>query len=222
MCGRYTLAKPATTIKKHFDPVTIKCEHSERYNIAPGQNTPVVMLRDNQRELRAMRWGFVPPWSKNIKTAKILINARSEIVHQKPTFKNSFQTHRCLIPADGFIEWKVEGRKKVPHYIFLKPRSIFAFAGIWTKWDKTPSSVYSYSILTTQANTTLAPIHERMPVILEPENYKLWLASDTDGRTLRDLLSPFSSKKIGAYKISNEINSHKNDRNDLLNSLSFN
>ena len=169
-----------------------------------------------------MRWGLVPSWAKNIKTAKTLINARSETVHQKPTFKNSFQTHRCLVPADGFIEWKVEGRKKVPHYIFLKPRSIFAFAGIWAKWDKTPSSVYSYSILTTQANTTLAPIHERMPVILEPENYKLWLASDTDGRTLCDLLSPFSSKKIGAYKISNEINSHKNDRNDLLNSLSFN
>jgi putative SOS response-associated peptidase YedK len=183
MCGRYTLAKPIKSIKKHFDPVTVKCEHSERYNIAPGQNTPVITLQNNQRELRAMRWGFIPPWSKNIKSTKILINARSEIVHKKPTFRNSFQAHRCLVPADGFIEWKVEGRKKVPHYIFLKPRSIFAFAGIWAKRDKMPSPPYSYSILTTQANTTLASIHERMPVILEPANYKLWLGSDTDSRS---------------------------------------
>jgi len=221
MCGRYTLAKPAKTIKKYFEPVTIKCEHSERYNIAPRQNTPVIIVQNNQRELRVMRWGLIPPWSKTIKTAKILINARSETVHQKPIFKNSFQAHRCLVPADGFVEWKAEGKEKAPYYIFLKSRNVFAFAGIWTKWNKTSPSVYSFSILTTQANTTLASIHERMPVILEPANYKLWLASDTDGRILREMLSPFNEKKIDTYKISKEINSYKNDRNDLLNPLNF-
>lgn len=220
MCGRYTLSKPTKFIKKHFDPVTINCEHSERYNIAPGQNAPIIMLQNNQRKLRAMRWGLVPPWSKNIKTTKTLINARSETVHQKPTFRNSFQTHRCLVPADGFIEWKVEGKEKIPHYIFLKSRNIFAFAGIWAKGRKISSSIYSYSILTTQANITLAPIHERMPVILEPKYYKLWLASDTDGRTLRELLRPFSTSKMSAHKISKEINSYENDHDSLLNPFS--
>ena len=124
MCGRYTLAKPIKTIKKHFDPVAIKCEHSERHNIAPGQNTPVIMLQNNQRELRIMRWGLVPPWAKNIKTAKIIINARSETIHQTPTFRNFFQAQRCLVPADGFFEWKIEGKEKVPYYIFLKPKNI--------------------------------------------------------------------------------------------------
>ena len=187
MCGRYTLAKPVKTLKKHFDPIILKCEHRERYNIAPGQSTPIVTLENDQRELRLMRWGLVPSWAKNTKRTKALINARSETVHQKLSFRDSFQAYRCLVPADGFIEWKVEGKEKTPYYIFLKARNIFAFAGIWEKCDEEPSPVYSYSILTTQANTTIASIHERMPVILEPSNYKLWLASETDGRTLRDL-----------------------------------
>ena len=100
MCGRYTLAKPVKIIQKHFDPVIIKCDHSERYNIAPGQSNPVVNLQNDQRKLRLMRWGLVPSWAKNIKTTKALINARSETVHQKLSFRDSFQTHRCLVPAD--------------------------------------------------------------------------------------------------------------------------
>ena len=114
MCGRYTLTKPLKTIKKHFDPVTIKCKHRKRYNIAPGQNTPIITLQDDQRELKLMHWGLVPSWAKTIKTSKATINARSETVHQKPSFRDSFQARRCLVPADGFIEWKVEGKKKLP------------------------------------------------------------------------------------------------------------
>ena len=222
MCGRYTLAKPVKTIKKHFGPLVVKCEHSERYNIAPGQNNPVITLQNNQRELRFMHWGFIPSWTKNIKTTKTLINARSETVHQKPSFRDSFQARRCLVPADGFIEWKIEGKEKAPHYISLKTKNVFAFAGIWTNWDKDGSPVCSYSILTTQANTSLTQIYERMPVIIEPSNYILWLASETDDRTLRDLFKPFSVDKITAYQISKDINSYKNDHEDLLNPLNLN
>jgi len=216
MCGRYTLAKPLTTIKKHFGPIIVKCEYGERYNIAPGQSIPAITLKNNQRELRLMRWGLIPSWTRNIKTVKALINARSETVHQKPSFRDSFKTHRCLIPADGFIEWKVAKKEKSPYYVFLKTKRIFAFAGIWAKWGKETSPVYSYSILTTRANITLAPIHERMPVILEQENYNLWLAPETDGRILHGLLSPFNPSKMGAHQISKKINSYKNDHDGLL------
>ena len=220
MCGRYTLAKPLTTIKKHFGPIIVKCEYGERYNIAPGQSIPAITLKNNQRELRLMRWGLIPSWTRNIKTVKALINARSETVHQKPSFRDSFKTHRCLIPADGFIEWKVEEKGKFPNYIFLKSKDIFAFAGIWTKWDKGALPIYSFSIITTQANTKIAAIHERMPVIMEPSNYKLWLTHDTDSRTLIDLLSPFNSEKMESYQISQEINSYKNDHDNLLSPIS--
>ena len=222
MCGRYTLAKPAKTIKEYFAPVTIKCAHTERYNIAPGQDSPVITLENNQRELRLMRWGFIPSWLKDFNPAKTLINARSETIHQKPAFRNSFKTHRCLVPANGFIEWEIAEKEKEPHYIFLKPKNIFAFAGIWTKWNKGHKSIYSYSILTTQANTRLALIHDRMPVILEPKNYKLWLDPLADNKLLCNMLHPFSAKKTEAYKISKEINLYKNDHNDLLQPLKFN
>ena len=219
MCGRYTLAKPIKVIKKHFDPVIIKCEHTERYNIAPGQSTPIIISQNDHLELKLMRWGLVPSWVKNIKTAKALTNARSETVHQKPSFKDSFKAHRCLVPADGFIEWKVQGKEKVPYYISLKSKNIFAFAGIWSMCDKKPSPAYTYSIITTQANSRLASIHTRMPVILAPPNYKLWLASETNQRTLRNLLRPFSTDNMIIHKISNAINSYKNDHEGLLNPL---
>lgn len=219
MCGRYTLTKPVKTIQKQFDPIIIKCEHSERYNIAPSQNAPVVILQEGQRELISSRWGLVPPWVKDIKTAKALINARSETVHQKPSFRDSFRTHRCLIPTDGFIEWKVERKEKVPHFISLKSRKLFAFAGIWAEWGKGPASAHTYSILTTQANSALTPVHERMPVIIEPSSYKIWLAPETATKTLHEMLTSYNSIEMNAHQISKDINSYKNDRDDLLNPI---
>ena len=219
MCGRYTLTKPLKAIKKHFEPIILSCDHSERYNISPGQNIPVVTTTNSQRELKLMRWGLIPPWIKNIKTTKPLINARSETVHQKPSFRDPFHASRCLIPADGFLEWKTEGGKKFPYFIFLNQKDIFSFAGIWTKWCNQNSLIHTFSILTTQANKVLAPIHERMPVIIKPSDYKSWLAPETDSSTLRSLLLPFSAKEMQAYQVSTEINSYKNDRGALLNRI---
>ena len=219
MCGRYTLTKPLKGIKKHFEPIVLSCDHNERYNISPGQKIPVVTTTNSQRELKLMRWGLIPPWIKDIKTTKPLINARSETVHQKPSFRGPFHTSRCLIPADGFLEWKTERGKKFPYFIFLNQKDIFSFAGIWTKWYKETSPIHTFSILTTQANTVLAPIHERMPVIIKSSDYKLWLAPDTDSSTLRSLLLPFSAKEMHAHQVSTEINSYKNDRDGLLNRI---
>ncbi len=219
MCGRYTLTKPLKAIKKHFEPIILNCDHNERHNISPGQNNPVVTMTNSQRELKIMRWGLIPPWIKDIKTTKPLINARSETVHQKPSFRDPFHASRCLIPADGFLEWKTEGGKKFPYFIFLNQKDIFSFAGIWTKWCSQNSLINTFSILTTQANTILAPIHERMPVIIKPSDYKSWLAPDIDSSTLRSLLLPFSDKEMQAYQVSTEINSYKNDRGSLLNPI---
>ena len=219
MCGRYTLTKPLKAIKKHFEPIVLSCDHDERYNISPGQKIPVVTTTNSQRELKLMRWGLIPPWIKDIKTTKPLINARSETVHQKPSFRDPFHASRCLIPADGFLEWKTERGKKFPYFIFLNQKDIFSFAGIWTKWYKETSPIHTFSILTTQANTVLAPIHERMPVIIKPSDYKSWLAPGTDSSTLRSLLLPFGAKKMYAHPVSTEINSYKNDRDGLLNRI---
>jgi putative SOS response-associated peptidase YedK len=219
MCGRYTLTKPLKAIKKHFEPIILSCDHDERYNISPGQNIPIVTATNSQRELKLMRWGLIPSWVKNIKTTKPLINARSETVHQKPSFRHPFHASRCLIPADGFLEWKTEGGKKFPYFIFLNQKDIFSFAGIWTKWCKETSPIHTFSILTTQANTILAPIHERMPVIIKPSDYKSWLEPGTDSSTLRSLLLPFGAKKMYAHPVSTEINSYKNNRDGLLNRI---
>jgi len=219
MCGRYTLTKPLKAIKKHFEPIILSCDHNQRYNISPGQNNPVVTMTNSQRELKLMRWGLIPSWIKDIKTTKPLINARSETVHQKPSFRDSFHASRCLIPVDGFLEWKTEGVKKFPYFIFLNQKDIFSFAGIWTKGYKETSPIHTFSILTTQANTVLAPIHERMPVIIKPSDYKKWLAPETDSSILRSLLLPFSGKRMHAHQVSTEINSYKNDRDGLLNPI---
>ena len=115
MCGCYTLTKPLKAIKKHFEPIILSCHHHEPHNTSPGQNIPVVTTTNSQRELKLMRWGLIPPWIKDIKTTKPLINARSETVHKKPSFRDAFHASRCLIPADGFLEWKIEGGKKNSH-----------------------------------------------------------------------------------------------------------
>ena len=176
MCGRYTLAKPLKGIQSHFGPLHINLEYRPSYNIAPSQLSPVVINNSEQRELTAMKWGLVPSWAKDEKMK--LINARSETAHEKPSFKNSLRNKRCLIPADGFLEWR--GTEKQPCYIYLKDQALFAFAGLWSTWNSPEGvSLNTYSILTTAANEKLTPIHARMPVILPSEQYETWLAPDS-------------------------------------------
>lgn len=216
MCGRYTLAKPLKLIESHFGPLHINLDYRPSYNIAPSQLSPVVVNRSGQRELTAMKWGLVPPWAKDEKMK--LINARSETAHEKPSFKNSLRSQRCLIPADGFIEWR--GTEKQPCYIYLKDQALFAFAGLWSTWNNPEGvSLNTYSILTTGANEKLAPIHARMPVILPPDQYECWLAPDSSLDAVRRLLTPFPSEEFGHHPVSKEVNSPKNNRVEILQNL---
>ena len=216
MCGRYTLAKPLKGIESHFGPLNINLEYRPSYNIAPSQLSPVVISNSGQRELTVMKWGLVPSWAKDEKMK--LINARSETVHEKPSFKNSLRNKRCLIPADGFIEW--HGTEKQPCYIYLKDQALFGFAGLWSTWNSLEGvSLNTYSILTTAANEKLNPIHVRMPIILSSEQYETWLAPDSGLDVLQALLTAYPSEEFDFHLVSKEINSPKNNLPEVLQSL---
>jgi putative SOS response-associated peptidase YedK len=175
--------------------------------------SPVVINKSGQRELAGMKWGLVPTWAKDEKMK--LINARSETAHEKPSFKNSLKNQRCLIPADGFLEWA--GKEKQPHYIQLKEQALFAFAGLWSTWKNLEGiSLNTYSILTTTANEKLNPIHARMPVILPPRRYNTWLAPDSSLDVVRSLLTPLPSEELNFHPVSKEVNSPKNNHPEIL------
>jgi putative SOS response-associated peptidase YedK len=216
MCGRYTLTKSGKTLQAHFAFMDTEAPHQARYNIAPTQTAPVVISRNNKRECLPMRWGLVPSWAKDEKFGARMINARAETIWGKPSFKESFKTKRCLVPADGFIEWKNTGGGKQPHYITLRNNELFAFAGIWSQWKKGDGLLWTFSIITTDCNALVEPIHPRMPVLLAPENYDGWLDPASEPATLQSLLTPFSADQMQRIEISREINSAKNDRAECL------
>ncbi len=216
MCGRYTLTKAGKTIQSHFAFMNVKVPHKERYNIAPTQTVPVIRLQEGKRELSLMRWGLVPSWAKDEKFGSRMINARAETIQEKPSFKASFKTKRCLIPADGFIEWEQTEEGKQPHYITLQNQELFAFAGIWSEWKNNEGLLSTFSIITTDCNSLVEPIHPRMPVILSPENYNAWLDASQEANALQSLLTPFPSEQMGQIEVSREINSAKNDRAECL------
>ncbi|MDA0691597.1 MAG: SOS response-associated peptidase [Nitrospinae bacterium] len=216
MCGRYTLTKPAKSIQSHFGQIEFNFEHRERYNIAPTQECPVIAVQQGNRQLLAMRWGLVPPWARDETMAAKMINARAETVQEKPSFKQSFKTKRCLVPADGFIEWKKTASGKQPHYFTRKGKGLFAFAGIWSEWEKDGVLLWTFSLITTACNALVQPIHHRMPVILAPDDYETWLNAAFDAKTLQSLLTPFPANLMEMIAVSQEINSAKNDRMECL------
>tara|TARA_B100000686_G_scaffold354518_1_gene465210 strand:- start:2214 stop:2870 length:657 start_codon:yes stop_codon:yes gene_type:complete len=215
MCGRYTLAKPLKTIKKYFK-ASGELKFIERYNIAPKQNSLVIVNSENGRNLKEYRWGLVPHWSKGESIGKCLINTRSETVEEKRAFKASYKSSRSLIPTDGFIEWRKVGKNKQPYYIHLKNRELFGMAGICAEWKGTNEILQTYSILTTEANPLLKNYHDRMPVILAPDNYDLWLNKESQPEQLRLLFSSYPEDLMDIYPISKLINSHKNDNPECL------
>jgi len=216
MCGRYTLTKPKKAIESHFQATLLKGEFRERYNIAPTQVMPVVVSSPAQREIETMRWGLIPSWAKDLKTQSPLINARAETVHEKPSFRSSFKSRRCLVPADGFYEWTKKNGGKVPYRIYLASEGLFAFAGIWAEWGKGDEGIRSFSIITTEANSALQSIHHRMPVILNPDNYEHWLDASATQEDLVALLNPYPSELMAYHEVSLKVNSPKNDDPECL------
>jgi len=214
MCGRYRLARKKEILGEIFD-VGDDVDWSPRYNIAPGQNVPVVRQEETRpvRSLSLVRWGLIPFWARDAKTGYKMINARAETITARPAFREPLISRRCLIPADGFYEWAKKGRDKVPFCVTVADDSVFAFAGIWDRW-KNPEKqwVETCSIITTSANALLSEIHNRMPVILEPENYDVWLDpgfSRVEG--LLDWLKPYRADSMRRYRVSPRVNSVQND-----------
>lgn len=219
MCGRYTIKKPLKELKEKFQVTRdLFGDYQARFNVAPSQINQVILNSEGERELHGFRWGLIPLWAKDSQTN--FINAKAETVHQKPSFRDSFKSKRCLVPADGFIEWERRGKDKIPHYFFVPAEDLFAFAGIWAKWEGGERSVYSFSIITTNANKLVSQFHNRMPVILKPDDYDSWLSPNVDTQTLSDLLAPYSDKEMDQFEVSKKINSPKNDSADLLSPVS--
>jgi len=207
MCGRFSLSD-ILQLKPRFQ-IDLPPELSPRYNIAPSQDILTIIKEDNYLAAQ-FRWGLIPFWSKDKSSG--IINARAETVDKKPSFKNSFKKRRCLIPADGYYEWKKEGSRKRPYRFLLKAEEVFTFAGLWDAWTSPEGeTVYSCTIITTAANELVASIHNRMPVILSKEAEKLWLNDETDQKTLKDMLKPYPAELMDSYEISTMVNSPRND-----------
>ncbi len=190
-----------------------------RYNIAPSQDAPVVRAADDggARELAMLRWGLIPPWAKEAAIGNRMINARAETAAEKPSFRAAFKKRRCLVPADGFYEWKLEGTRKQPYRVFLDGGGTLAFAGLWERWRGGGETIESFAILTTDANPLLAPIHDRMPVILEPAAWPAWLEVEgTPPEALAALLAPAPDDALDAYPVSTRVNSPRNDDADCI------
>lgn len=215
MCGRFTLTIDPADLQDAFYWVDFSnIDFSPRYNIAPTQPVAVVP-NTGENKLDFFLWGLIPSWARDPKIGSRLINARSETLAEKPSFRAAYRRRRCLILADGFYEWqKVTGSKtKIPTYIRLKSGAPFAFAGLWEDWHSPDGSqILSCTIITTRPNEVLKPIHSRMPVILPPAAYELWLdpAEKTSGQ-LQHLLRPYPSEGIEAYPVSRLVNNPRND-----------
>jgi len=209
MCGRFTLFEADKVLSKEFGVSGVPLL-SPRYNIAPSQAVAAVRASPAGagRELALLRWGLIPSWSKDPAIGNRLINARAETVREKPSFRNAFRRHRCLIPASGFYEWLRQERGKQPYYVRMRDARIFAFAGLWDRWESPEKGVIeTCTILTTSANAVLAPIHDRMPVILPPGKYDRWLdPALKDPDSLAPLLVPFPPEEMLTFPVSPRVN----------------
>ncbi len=216
MCGRYTLAVSASRLSDRFavePPLDLK----PRYNIAPTQAVVAVRETNRRRELVALRWGLIPAWAKDASIGSRLINARSETILEKPSFRAAFQRRRCLIPASGFYEWQALPDGKQPFYFTPGDDTLMAFAGLWDQWRAPDGSlVESCTILTTTANAVVAPIHDRMPVIVPPDFDAVWLDPTSDIRKLHELCLAPPPVMLRCYPVSKAVNQVSNDSEALI------
>jgi putative SOS response-associated peptidase YedK len=198
MCGRFVLVTDLSVIAQDFDVPDVSVNFSPSRNVSPGQHIPAVIVSDHGNVLASYLWGLIPFWAKDPSIGAKLINARAETITQKPSFKNAFAKRRCLIPAEGFYELKKEGNKKIPYCFGLKSGKPFAFAGLYEQWiapDKKP--LETCTIITTSANDVVAPIHNRMPVIVPKAAQGLWLNPESkDASKLLDILKPYSADQM--------------------------
>lgn len=209
MCGRFTLTSSPEVVADLFD-LAEPPQLTPRYNIAPTQESPVVRVlkTEGRRELHLLRWGLIPQWARDPSIGNRMINARSESAAAKPAYRDAFRRQRCLVPGDGFFEWKRLGKRKQPHYIRMRDGQPFAFAGLWARWQgQEGEQIDSYTILTTEPNDLVRPIHDRMPVILARHDYEIWLDPKIqDAEQLKPLLRPSPSDDLIADPVDTLVN----------------
>lgn len=216
MCGRFTLRTPAGVIVAQFGLREL-AELAARYNISPTQDVLAIRPDATQAWQPAwLRWGLIPSWAKDEKIGAQLINARSETIAEKPSFRSAFKQRRCLIVADGFYEWQKAGRVKMPFHIRRRDGQPFAFAGLWERWRGGNGSLESCTIITTAANELLRPLHERMPVILAPHEYGAWLAADAAPEDLKALLATSDAAELEVLPANPVVNNARHDAADCL------
>jgi putative SOS response-associated peptidase YedK len=216
MCGRYTLRTPIDVLAEGFEIQEYPSSITPNYNVAPTQEVAAVVEEDEMRKLEMFHWGLIPSWAKDPSIGNKMINARAETVSEKPSFRSAFKKRRCLILADGFYEWQKTDDGKQPYHIKMQDDSPFAFAGLWEIW-KDEEEIRSCTIITTAANDLMDEIHHRMPVILPPDDYDMWLDPDFDEKEpLTSLLKPYSSDKMEAYIVSRRVNKPSNNEPSVV------
>jgi putative SOS response-associated peptidase YedK len=224
MCGRYTLRTKLNLLLDQFAAeLAGEIDYRPRYNIAPTQSVLAVRQPEQgaKRELVELRWGLIPVWAKDTKIAYSTINARGDTVAEKPSFRAAFKKRRCLIMADGYFEWLKEGKAKLPQLYEIDDGKPFAFAGLWEYWpgpkDGKPQPIEPCTIITTEANKLAAKVHDRMPVILHPDDYDSWLDPTNDDRaTLEKLIKPFPMKPMSVRPVSTYVNNVKNQGEECI------
>jgi putative SOS response-associated peptidase YedK len=215
MCGRYRLSRRKQIIEEQFETQPWDDDWSPRYNIAPTQPIPVIRQHPKEpvRQISLMRWGLVPHWARDASGAVSTVNARSETVATRPAFRDPLKFRRCLIPADGFYEWKKTPTSKQPFCFEVNGGELFAFAGLWDGWkDATGKWIKTCSILTTIPNSVTSAVHDRMPVILDRETYDLWLDPGvTNVQVIAELLKPYDARFMKCFAVSSRVNHVAND-----------
>lgn len=217
MCGRYTNIAPGPVLEKRFE-AAFAADAAPTYNAAPSQQLPVI-LNTAPDQIQLLQWGLVPGWVKDLKAAPKPINARAETLADKPSFRALLQRRRCLVPADSFYEWQATAAGKVPHRILLQSEEPFAFAGLWDEWlDRQTGELRpTFTIITTEPNELMAPIHNRMPVILQGrEAEHAWLSDTLSLPDHQHLLQPFPAQLMREYTVTTRVNSPAHNAPDLL------
>jgi putative SOS response-associated peptidase YedK len=215
MCGRYRLSRRKQLVEEYFESVSDEQDWNPRYNIAPTQSVPVIRQnpKEPRRGLSLLRWGLIPSWAKDTSISVKMINARSETAAIQPAFRDALTNRRCLIPSDGFYEWMKSGKTKQPYCFEMEDGKLFAFAGLWERWkDPAGNWIKTCSILTTTPNAVTSAVHDRMPVILGPADYDLWLDPGmNNAAAVSDLLKPYDALRMRSYPVSTRINQVAND-----------
>ena len=216
MCGRYCITSAPEAIRALFRYPN-RPNFPPRYNVAPTQPVPIVRLMEGERRFALVRWGLIPPWVKDPKGFALLINARGETVNEKPAFRNAMKRRRCLFPADGFYEWKVQGPRRRAFHARRPGGGPLAFAGLWETWmGPDGEEMETAAIVTTQANKEMGTVHHRAPVILSPEQFDFWLSHEVDAKAAAELFKPAPDGSMEVYEVSPAVNKVANDSPELV------